>query len=159
MRYFLDTEFNGFCGELVSIALVPEDATLAPFYEAVICAAPEPWVAANVLPVLNTRPLPRGAVAEALADYLAAAGAPVIVADWPEDVAHLARLLIIGPGRMLAVPRLVIELADVPGFEAAALSSVPHNAWSDATALRAFVLKQEAFVDGERQPPDEVIPR
>ncbi|KAB7647802.1 hypothetical protein [Polymorphobacter fuscus] len=148
MRFFLDTEFNGFCGDLVSIALVPEDPGRPAFYEAIICDRPEPWVAAHVIPVLGTIQQPRPVVAEALADYLAAAGAPVIVADWPEDVAHLARLLIIGPGRMLAVPKLVFELADVPGFDASAESAVPHNACADARALMAFVLRQEAFIEG-----------
>ena len=40
MRYFLDAEFNGFGGELISIALVPEDLSLTPFYEAIDCAEP-----------------------------------------------------------------------------------------------------------------------
>ena len=75
----------------------------------------------------------------------AAAGDPLIIADWPEDVAHLMRLLVTGPGRMLGVLRLVIELADVPGFDAASSSAMPHNALSDAQALRAFMLHQEAF--------------
>lgn len=144
-RYFLDAEFNGFCGELVSIALAPEDETLTHFYAAIDCPAPEPWVAAHVMPVLDTVPTARRAVAEALADYLAAAGEPLIVSDWPEDAANLLRLLIVGPGRMLPVPRLLIALADVPGFDAASSSAVPHNALSDARALRAFVLRQEAF--------------
>ena len=54
MRYFLDVEFNGFCGELISIALVPELDGAAPFYEALDCAKPTPWVAEHVLPVLRT---------------------------------------------------------------------------------------------------------
>jgi hypothetical protein len=55
MRYFLDTEFNGFGGELISIALVPEVQSLAPFYEAIECTNPIAWVKDNVLPVLETR--------------------------------------------------------------------------------------------------------
>ena len=35
MRYSLDAEVNGFCGGLISVALVPEDVNLAPFYEAI----------------------------------------------------------------------------------------------------------------------------
>jgi hypothetical protein len=59
MRYFLDAEFNGFGGELVSIALVPEDDALPAFYEAIICKKPTVWVRENVQPVLDKHPLDR----------------------------------------------------------------------------------------------------
>ena len=64
MRYFLDAEFNGFGGELISLALVPEQDGLPPFYEAIRCDAPTDWVAENVIPVLETRPLGREEVAQ-----------------------------------------------------------------------------------------------
>jgi hypothetical protein len=53
MRYFLDAEVNGSCCALISVALVPEDVNLAPFYEAIDCADPTDWVRENVLPVLQ----------------------------------------------------------------------------------------------------------
>jgi len=31
MRYFLDVEYNGFGGDLISLALVPEEEGAAPF--------------------------------------------------------------------------------------------------------------------------------
>jgi hypothetical protein len=40
-------------------------------------------------------------------------------------------------------PRLIFELLDLPLFDSAALSSVPHNACHDAIALRTYVLGQE----------------
>jgi hypothetical protein len=42
MRYFIDAEFNGFGGQLISLALVPEDRDAVPFYEALPCTEPEP---------------------------------------------------------------------------------------------------------------------
>ncbi|MCC8979072.1 hypothetical protein [Bradyrhizobium acaciae] len=59
MRYFLDAEFNGFGGELLSIALVPQDDALPAFYEAVICEHPTAWVREHVEPVLDKHPLSR----------------------------------------------------------------------------------------------------
>ena len=59
MRYFLDTEFNGFCGPLIALALVPEEPGAAPFYQAVPCERPTAWIAEHVLPVLGTEPVPR----------------------------------------------------------------------------------------------------
>ena len=43
VRYFLDVEFNGFGGEVISLALVPEDRDAAEFYEVLGCADPVPW--------------------------------------------------------------------------------------------------------------------
>lgn len=143
MRYFLDTEFNGFGGELISIALVPEDDTLPPFYPAITCAAPTPWVAENVLPVLDIKPVSRTTVADRFAAYLLDDEAPLLVADWPEDIAHAARLLITGPGMMKPVRSLCFELVDPDTMGAEVPSTRPHNAKHDAIALRALVLAHE----------------
>jgi hypothetical protein len=143
MRYFLDAEFNGFGGQLISLALVPEDQGAAPFYEALACADPEPWVARHVLPVLRTQPIPRAAMISKLAAYLRDDPEPVVIADWPEDIAHLALLMVTGPGWRMPSPRLIIELLDLPLFDSQTLSHVPHNACHDAMALRAYVLAEE----------------
>ena len=144
MRYFLDAEFNGFGGELISLALVPEDASLPPFYEAVECVEPTAWVAQNVLPVLKTTPLSRTEAADRFAEYLIDDEDPLLVADWPEDIAHAARLLITGPGQMKPVRSLRFQLVD-PVIVGAGDSAneTPHNAYSDAVALRAAVLDYE----------------
>ncbi|GGE18650.1 hypothetical protein GCM10011529_26340 [Polymorphobacter glacialis] len=144
MRYFIDAEFNGFGGELISLALVPEDEAAPSFYAAITCTNPQPWVAANILPALQIVPLSNAEVAHAFADFLGAANDPVIIADWPEDIAHAALLLVTGPGRMLGVPRLRFELIYIFDFDAAVTSAVPHNALHDARALRARSLEDEA---------------
>lgn len=143
MRYFLDAEFNGFGGDLISLALVPEDAALLPFYEAITCPEPTEWVAEHVLPTLQTRPLTRAEVARRFTDYLIDDEAPLLVADWPEDIAHAAQLLIVGPGRMAPVRSLRFELVDPLIVGPVPPSDVPHNACSDARALRAAVLAYE----------------
>jgi hypothetical protein len=62
MRYFLDTEFNGFGGDLISLALVPEYGDRE--YYAVLPLPEElhPWVARNVVPYLSS--VPPGLVVE-----------------------------------------------------------------------------------------------
>ncbi len=143
MRYFLDTEFNGFGGELIAIALVPEDDGLAAFYEAIACATPTPWVTENVIPVLATTPRPRSDVADRFADYLIDDADPLLVADWPEDIALAANLLVTGPGRMKPVRSIRFELVDPELIRWGARGGVRHNALDDATALRADVLAYE----------------
>lgn len=143
MRYFLDTEFNGFGGELIAIALVPEKEHAAPFYAAIACASPTAWVTEHVLPVLATTPLSRGEVADRFAHYLINDEAPLLVADWPEDIAHAARLLLTGPGRMKPVRSLRFELVDPDIIGPGVAGTVPHNALEDARALRATMLAYE----------------
>ena len=147
MRYFLDTEYNGFGGQLLSLALVPEDGG-EEFYVTLECDAPlDPWVERHVIPFLDMVPeglktsrLPRIAAAEALAAWLAHDEAPDIVADWPEDLAQLSMLLVTGPGQMLSVPPLSLHFVPLHGFSTAANSMIPHNALHDARALRDHIM-------------------
>ena len=149
MRYFLDTEFNGFGGGLLSLALVPEDGT--EFYATLACDDDMlPWVERNVIPYLDHVPvglvaprISRPDAAAELSHYLAVDPAPVIVADWPEDIAQFCSLLMTGPGEMVPVPRLTFELVPLGGFSTAANSAVPHNALHDARALKEHVLGLE----------------
>lgn len=138
MLYYLDAEFNGFGGPLIALALAPEDGS-TPFYAALPCPDPTPWVAAHVLPVLGTAPVPREVFGSMLAGYLLPDPHPVLIADWPEDIAHAAMALIARPGYRHPIARITFELCDAPGFDAAAASAVPHNALEDAIALRSFM--------------------
>lgn len=150
MRYFLDTEFNGFGGALLSLALVPDDGS-EEFYVALACDDPlHPWVEQYVLPYLDHVPvglvsprLDRASAAGALAAFLAHDQAPEIIADWPDDIAHFSQLLLVGPGRMVPVPSLILRLVTLPGFSTAENSAVPHNALHDARALRDHLLGLE----------------
>lgn len=147
MRYFLDTEYDGFGGTLLSLALVPEDGS-EEFY--VVIDQPEvrdEWVQRHVVPFLDMVPealkgprLSREAAADALASWLAHDEAPDIIADWPEDLAQIAMLLVTGPGKMKHVPPLTLRFVPLHGFSTAANSAVPHNALHDARALRDHIM-------------------
>lgn len=147
MRYFLDTEYDGFGGRLISLALVPEDGG-EELYLVIEGEVRDPWVERHVMPFLNHvpdalrgPPLGRRAAAHALSHWLAGDEAPEIVADWPEDLAQLSMLLVTGPGEMMPVPPLTLRLQPLHGFSTAANSAVPHNALHDARALRDHVTK------------------
>nr|WP_294847026.1 3'-5' exoribonuclease [uncultured Sphingomonas sp.] len=147
MRYFLDTEYDGFGGPLLSLALVPEDGG-EEFYIVIDHAeTKDAWVERNVIPFLNMVPealkgpkLSRSAAAEALSHWLSMDSAPDIIADWPEDLAQLSMLLVTGPGQMVHVPSLTMRFVPLHGFSTAANSKVPHNALHDARALREHIL-------------------
>ena len=145
MRYFLDCEFNGFGGAFISIGVAPEAADAAPFYEATSCENPTPWVRDAVLPALRTEPKPVADIACAFAAYLADDPDPLLVADWPEDIAHAAQLLTLGT-RRLVVGTVRFELLEVSNFSTDVLSKVPHNAYEDALALREYMLAHESWL-------------
>jgi len=149
MRYFLDTEYNGWGGALLSLALVPEEGQELYLTLDWDCAL-APWVERNVIPYLDTvvetmvsPRLSRPDAARAVAHYLAGDPDPLIVADWPEDIAQLNMLLVTGPGIMVEVPPLTFKFVELSGFSTAANSKVPHNALHDARALRDHVLGLE----------------
>jgi hypothetical protein len=149
MRYFLDTEYNGWGGALLSLALVPDDGEEL-YVTLDWDGALEDWVERNVVPYLDMVPenlvsprMSRADAARTVAHYLAGDPDPSIVADWPEDIALFNALLVTGPGVMAEVPALRFRFVPLNGFSTAANSKVPHNALHDARALRDHVLGLE----------------
>ena len=101
---------------MLSLALVPDDGE--ELYLTLDWEGPlEPWVERNVVPYLDSVPqalvsprLSRADAARMVAHYLAGDPDPLIVADWPEDIALFSALLVTGPGVMAEVPRLDLPL-------------------------------------------------
>ena len=149
MRYFLDTEYNGWGGALLSLALVPDDGEEL-YLTLDWDGALDPWVERHGVPYLDSVPemlvsprLSRADAARAVSHYLAGDSEPVIVADWPEDIALFNALLVTGPGVMIEVPPLAFRFVELAGFSTAANSKVPHNALHDARSLRDHLLTLE----------------
>ena len=149
MRYFLDTEFNGFGGELMSLALVPEYGDQDYYVVIPIADAYHPWVEKHVVPYLESVPpmlynrLDRIAAAHDVAAYLAADRDVTIVADWPEDIALFCRLLLVSETEIVDVKQMRFEFRRTPGFSTARNSKVPLNALHDARALRDHLAEVE----------------
>lgn len=144
MRYFVDAEFNGFGGELISLAAVPELSGPAPFYQAIGCQRPALWVRTHIIPVLQIAPRSRAEVAHLFSTYLENDPKPLLVSDCPESLAHATLLLSDPRGQRLVRSRVQFELLPASDFSASAHSETPDNAYRDAIALRDWVLAQEA---------------
>jgi hypothetical protein len=136
VRLFLDTEFNGFGGRLISLALVPEDGTTREFYKEIEMREQlEPWVRDNVVPHLILVPSTYNEFQKALAQYLWEVGDCTIIADWPDDIRYFCEALITGPGMMInCLHKIKFELDLGVKYE----SLVPHNALHDARAIREY---------------------
>lgn len=136
MKIWIDTEFNGYKGGLISVALV--DVEGRTFYEAVECAFPRPWVLDNVIPVIGIPCVTMELLQEKLEAWLESYTSVHLIADWPDDIRYFCDLLITGPGARIGTPHLTMEIRrDLDG----AKSKIPHNALEDALAIKAEYLR------------------
>lgn len=155
MKYYLDCEFNGFGGELMSLALAREDGPymymaddrFSKFVEwsnrsAIRSPGIDPWVWDNVLPLMGAKGgitpvwIERAEFASYLQSFLRGDSNPVIIADWPDDVKYFCQCLIVGPGMMINIPAVTFEVHRVDAYPTELAGCVQHNALSDAMALR-----------------------
>jgi hypothetical protein len=160
MKYYLDTEFNGFGGDLISMGLVREDGASLYLVYPTLSSYTE-WVAENVLPVLCNVPvdagryitlvnwsdqrdptvkLPSGNYMATTADYLRSFlrkdPAPHVISDWPDDIKYFCQELITGPGKMVDIPGITFEVVRVDAWPNKIPGALQHNAYWDAIALK-----------------------
>ena len=141
-KLYLDTEFNGNSnGQFISAALVAEDGR--EWYQATFCHHPTDWVAKHVIPVIGIRLLMYEELQESLRLFLQKYEEVTIVCDWPRDVEHFCRLLMLedGSGRMIRTPKLTFVIDT--SLSAFTDSLTPHNALEDAKALRLVDLQKK----------------
>lgn len=165
MRYFLDCEFDGFGGPLISLALVREDGES--IYLVYQQTAKDPWVQKNVLPILWDIPSPMPGMAYELgedqsgewqpqpraprmtpqvegahriANFLKGDDRPYIITDWPDDVRYFCGTVITAPGEMVSIPSLRFEVVRVDAYPSVVPGAVQHNAWWDAKSLMHLLL-------------------
>lgn len=139
MKYYLDTEFDGHGGALLSLALVREDGQS--LYQVYGHSASDAWVLENVIPVITAAPIRAHLVtpregAFAIADFLEADPDPVIVSDWPADIRYFCDLIEFPGGVMAPIAGLKFEIRRVDAYPTTLTGAVQHNAWWDAMALR-----------------------
>jgi len=144
VNLFLDVEFNGERGELISLALVPEDGEHT-FYEVMkFTRHVDLFVERVLLPVLGQLPIPWNLFLTRLDNYLAYFRDVHVIADWPADFEHLcAALSAIGAaGGYTSCVELTMQLVNTPKLN----SAIPHNALEDAKALRDWWVTSHAQV-------------
>ena len=133
MNIYLDTEFNGFGGQLISMAMVCPDGR--GFYHVrELPARIDPWVEKHVVPMLGTsdRLLDEEFRAE-FHQFLMGFQNPTIICDWHADAVHFFNWMAgIDYGSSLDFACQMRVLKTPPGYP---VSKQPHNALADAIAL------------------------
>jgi hypothetical protein len=146
MKYYLDTEFNEFGGELISLALVREDGKSIYLVYPILEKYGD-WVKENVVPILWDIPLPVAQLeawkllnnedgAHIIQEFLSGDPQPFIITDWPDDIRYFCQAIITGPGTMINIPGLVFQMFRIDAYPTTLEGAVQHNAWHDANALR-----------------------
>lgn len=142
-KYYIDCEFDGHNGPLLSIAIVPEDG--CGIHIQTLQEAHDPWVLTNVMPHMETHEAETMAkvgvdtVGSEIAAFIGNDTCPIIVADSPVDIARFCHAISTGPDGSYAPcisARLIFEVHDVDCYPTNLLGAVQHNAWWDAMALR-----------------------
>jgi len=135
MNLYIDCEFNGFGGQLISMALVAEDGT--EFYEVLDCLNPRSWVAEHVMPILNKDVVSPHCFKQKLYRFINQYNEIHVIADWPDDIRYFCEELIVGPGLMKHTPvKMTMEIIRDINI----MSKLPHNALEDARAIAEFMM-------------------
>ncbi len=140
MRYYLDTEFDGFGGKLLSLALVREDGPSV--YYVFDIPITDEWVRENVVPILYTaatggKVWDRTEAAMDLAWFMRDDLEPIILTDWPADIRYFCELIEFPMGKMAPLLNgVTFELHRVDAYPTMLPRAIQHNAWWDAMALR-----------------------
>lgn len=142
MRYFIDTEFDGFGGDLISMALVREDGHHRYWVLQTAVNAKNEWVINNVLPliykgspqiVVNTIDLSRQ-----IYRFLKKDQDITIIADWPDDIKYFCSTMVFGAGQCRGLTKVKFQFDRQYGSSE---SKYPHNALYDALAIEQNYMK------------------
>lgn len=126
---YLDCEFDGFEGPLLSMALVGEGCE---WYEVLqYDSITDDWVAKNVVPHLHKHPIDKQSFKRSLQRFLMQFDSLEIVADWPDDIKYFCQQLITSPGVAINTPPISFVLDRSIEY----VSEIPHNALEDARAI------------------------
>lgn len=155
MKYYIDCEFDGLGGQLLSVGIVSE--TGKSLYVAMdFKAIQDDWVRENVLPILYDVPVESidfccfGAsedkLSQLLQSYFLSDVYVHVIADWPDDIKYFCAAVITGPGTMINVPGIKLSVKRVDAYPSP-LEAIPgfkrHNAFWDAAALREHMAMAE----------------
>ncbi|SEJ16169.1 hypothetical protein SAMN05428950_1011316 [Sphingomonas sp. OV641] len=143
MKYYVDCEFDGHNGPLLSLALVCDDGSS--IHIETTARAKDPWVVANVVPLMSendatTHPLVEPyQVGAHIRAFVGSDPTPTVIADSPVDIGRFCQALMTDERGQYAPntwDRWVFRVHDVDCYPTDLPGAVQHNAWWDAMALR-----------------------
>lgn len=143
--FYIDCEFDGHDGPLLSMAMVREDGWGLHVKVSNVIVT-DPWVLNNVVPIMdshradlswNVRP---NEVGTRLRGFIGDCQTPTIIADSPVDIGRFCRAISTGEDggwTSTGYPGMTFIVRNVDCYPTTLEGAVQHNAWWDAMALRA----------------------
>ena len=159
-HHYIDFQFNGMGGELISMSLLRADGAYIYFIfnELVVFDRPTmkltvsdkviPWVNENVIPHLLTCPAhvqtgSRSDATKLIEEFLSYTRSPHIVADYPDDIAYFCGLLVTGPGTCIQAQHMTFEWLRVEPYPTSLKDAVQYNAWWNTQALVHLITQNQ----------------
>lgn len=142
-RFYIDCEFDGHGGPLLSIAMVREDGRS--IHIRTTETASDPWVVAHVVPLLDSHNaqvsewVGLNDVGGGLRYFIGADPQPTIIADSPVDIGRFCEAIATdsdGGWASTSYERMTFIVENVDCYPTDLPGAVQHNAWWDAMALR-----------------------
>lgn len=143
MRHYVDFEFDGHGGPILSLGIVSDHKD--GMHVTTHAKASDSWVIENVLPIMHEHKAPHSFdvdendLGKLIRHYLGDDNCPVIVADSPVDIWRFCQCLSTsstGGWASAEYPEMKFEVQNVDCYPTALPNAVQHNAWWDAMALR-----------------------
>lgn len=143
MRYYLDTEYDGHNGPLMTMALISEDKS-KDIYIVTPHIPTDPWVIENVVPLIDNHKAKKlinttiDGVGVFLRDFLLLDDMVEIVADSLTDIGHFARAYstrVSGEYCVNYKTRITFVVENVESYPTKVEGALQHNSYWDALAL------------------------
>ncbi len=151
--FYIDCEFDGHNGPLLSIAMVRGDGRGLHVKIGDHNAVNDPWVRENVIPIMDSHHAdlswhvqPNEAGTQ-LRGFIGDCQNPKIIADSPVDIARFCRAISTaedGGWHSSGYASMTLIVRNVDCYPTALSGAVQHNAWWDAMALRAALTEGAA---------------
>jgi hypothetical protein len=150
-RFYIDCEFDGHNGPLLSFGIVAEDGL--GFHLRTNAEAKDPWVRENVVPLMDSHDADVSGRCEintvgmAMRNFIGRVERPVIIADSPVDIGRFCQAISTNPDGGWAsadYPQMTFEVHNVDCYPTDLPGAVQHNAYWDAMALRHRLAMESA---------------
>jgi hypothetical protein len=148
--FYIDCEFDGHDGPLLSMAMVRGDGWSLHVKVGGV-AVFDPWVLENVLPVMdshkadNSWDVHKNEVGIVLRGFIGDCDNPTIIADSPVDIGRFCRAIstgVDGGWASAGYPGMTFIVRNADCYPTTLEGAVQHNAWWDAMALHALIASQ-----------------
>jgi hypothetical protein len=150
LRFYIDCEFDGHNGPLLSMAIVRDDDYS--IHVRIAQEAKDPWVRKNVMPLMYMHKATQSGIVYkndlggVIRAFVGDCQRPIIIADSPVDIARFCQALSTGSDGGWAsadYPYMQFEVHNVDCYPTGLPNAVQHNAWWDAMALRAAIAQAQ----------------